>query len=290
MINLESKIFLNIKPVRFPVFNYLIELLRVLFIRKRVRNRNQVSIDYDQGAWSNLLNEKLWKRHDSLESFLRRNSHVDVVSKVNRKVYQIDYATYFDYKVNVLNQSLKIFFDQDKPLVELGAGYGENLFWLTTLNEWSFIKGFEISNSGLQVFDEIKNHYDVKKCDLGHIDFTDSNSEAWSELKDNQVFTYFSFEQIKYDTETSIRNLINAGVKRVVHIENTYELLDDRSLADIVNKLYIYKMDYQDNLLRTLTKLEDEGLLKIIHKQRLLFSPTLRNDPTLICWERVEKP
>jgi hypothetical protein len=52
-----------------------------------------------------------------------------------------------------------------------------------------------------------------------------------------------------------------------------------------VNYLYIVRQDYQDSLLTTVRHRERSGTLRILGEERLYYAPTIRHDPTLICWE-----
>jgi len=52
-----------------------------------------------------------------------------------------------------------------------------------------------------------------------------------------------------------------------------------------VNYLYILRQDYQNSLLTTLRARERAGALRILAEERLYYAPSIRHDPTLICWE-----
>ena len=97
------------------------------------------------------------------------------------------------------------------------------------------------------------------------------------------VFTQKVLEQLKYDTEKVINNLIKSKPKQVIHIEPIYELYSN-SIRDIASRLYIQYSDYQDNLLMTLKSFEEKGKLKILDIRRLKFAANPLHEDSLIRW------
>lgn len=135
---------------------------------------------------------------------------------------------------------------------------------------------------------QISQHFGLTdSISFDRIDLVGGAHSKLSAIKGKVVFTYYCLEQLKYDTSTVILNIRNACPKRVIHIEPTVEMYDLLSPKDLANYLYSRRMDYQDNLLGTLRSVERRGALKILGARRLYYAPTIRHDPTLICWEPV---
>jgi hypothetical protein len=101
------------------------------------------------------------------------------------------------------------------------------------------------------------------------------------------VFSYYCFEQLKRATRDVVGHLIAARVARVIHIEATPELWSPWIPADAVNRLYTWSQDYQDNLLTALREEERRGRLRLTRVERLRYAPSVRHDPTVLCWEPV---
>jgi hypothetical protein len=82
-----------------------------------------------------------------------------------------------------------------------------------------------------------------------------------------------------------IDNIVRAAPRRVIHVEPCVETLRLWRPKDLVNYLYILRQDYQNSLLTTLRDRERAGALRIVAEERLYYAPSIRHDPTLICWE-----
>jgi SAM-dependent methyltransferase len=171
-------------------------------------------------------------------------------------------------------------------LVELGCGYGANVFSLVELNRWPSIVGFDVSGSAIEAAREIAKHFG---CEAGlefhRLDLLDGAAPAFARLRGATAFSYYCFEQLKRATGAVIDNLIEAGVSRVVHIEPTPELWSALNPVDLVSRLHTWSQDYQDNLLATLRQCEHAGRVRLLEVHRLRYAPSVKHDPTLVCWE-----
>ena len=106
--------------------------------------------------------------------------------------------------------------------MELGTGYGYNLFSLSLNHpDWTF-KGFDISPNGIAAGREIADHFGLSdKVSFGRIDLTDAADPSLAEIEGETAFTYFCIEQIPYDVRKVVENIIAAKPKRVINIEPT---------------------------------------------------------------------
>ena len=173
-----------------------------------------------------------------------------------------------------------------KGIVELGTGYGYNLFSLHHSHpDWS-LKGFDISPNGITAGREIADRFGLSgRISLDRIDLTDASDPNLSAIAGEVVLTYFCIEQIPYDVRKVIDNIIAAKPKRVINIEPTTELLDLTHPRDLVSLFYIRSVDYQTHLFTVLNELEREGRIRIIARERMPFAPSINNDGFLYCWE-----
>jgi hypothetical protein len=175
-----------------------------------------------------------------------------------------------------------------KGIVELGTGYGYNLFSLHHSHpDWT-LKGFDISPNGITAGREIADRFAISdKISLDRIDLTDASDPNLAAIAGKVVLTYFCIEQIPYDVRKVIENIIAAKPKRVINIEPTTELLELFRPRDLVSLFYIRSVDYQTQLFTTLNELERQGRIRIVARERMPFAPSINNDGFLYCWEPI---
>lgn len=254
------------------------------------RNAARVAADYEDGVWKNTLDTREWSRCPDLRAYLIPADTVPRIAKLGQnRLMHVRNDDYYAYRLETLQRlMLRHAGDQD-TLVELGCGAGKNLFSLALLQHWTKLVGYDISENAITAARQAADHFGVPGVEFDRLDLIDGDTPAFRRLEHRTVFTYYCLEQLKYHTATVIDNLLRHRVQRVLHVEPSFELLSWTSLADWATYWYVRRMDYQDRLLRTLRQYERQGRLRILFTQRLYYTPTLRNDPTLICWEPVEK-
>lgn len=227
-------------------------------ITKFKRTKNVVSENYDQSAWKKILEGKKWIKFNKIEDFILN------YGIMKEKIYSI----------------VKNYTQPDDIVVELGCGWGLNLWSLISLNFPNKLEGYEISVNGLETCKKINSHF---KCNVtfGKIDLT--NIETFSSLENKFLFTFHVLEQLKYETKEVIENLIKIKPKMVLHFEPVIELYKNNQ-RDKVLKLYLKALDYQDNLLNTLKDFEKKNKIKILEACRLGFASNPMMESSLIRW------
>jgi hypothetical protein len=260
-----------------------------MFTRAR-RARSRVDREYDGGYWSNVLQERRWESCQGLEEFLNPAGDGWRLCKVENRFVRARNSDYYRYRHRRLLQLLEQHTEPDSDLVEIGSGYGANLFGLASSSRWRRLIGLELSETGLAAGRAIAAHFGLSnRIGFERADLTNLSETARDVLSGRVVFSYYCFEQIPRDTEAAIRNLIAAGPRRVVHVEPIAELLRWYSPKDLVNYAHILRHDYQRTLLRTLRQFHDRGELRITEVRRLYYAPGLRHDPALVVWEPVQR-
>lgn len=261
-------------------------LARVLRHGRVRRDSGRVAAEYDGGYWADVLSEKRWELASTLSEFLVPDDPTVRLAKIDGRLRHIATRDYYRYRIEILQKTLTEAAGQAQSLVEIGCGYGANLFSLLPLNRWPRLVGLDISAAALEAGAQITRHF---RCEatlrFEQLDLTDPAAPAFATLRGATVFSYYCFEQLKSMTGAVIDNLLAAGVARVIHIEATPELWKLWKPSDAVSRLYTWSQDYQDNLLTTLRERQRHDALKILEVRRLHYAPSLRHDPTLICWE-----
>jgi len=262
--------------------------LRALLARRLERNVAQVSAEYDAGSWKAVVEQKKWAQCASLHDYLVPADERVRVAKIKDRLVRIKTNEYYNYRLKILQEVLEQYAGDESELVELGCGYGANLFSLALSGRWASLSGFDISKNGISAGREAARHFGLPNVSFDHLDITDPDDPNYPRIKGKTVYTYYCLEQLKRSTHAVIENIIRAGARRVIHIEPTFELLRMWHPVDLTTFFYVKKQDYQDNLVTTLKDFEKRGLVRIVDLKRLYYAPTHRNDPTLICWEPTE--
>jgi SAM-dependent methyltransferase len=252
------------------------------------RTGSRVAEEYDGGYWADLLARRPWQSSDSLSDFLIPHDRGRRIARVGGRLARITNEDYYRYRVAMLRRILVENAGTASSLAEVGCGYGVNLFSLVELNHWRPLIGFDISKSALDAAAQIAKHFRCESSvEFHRLDLTDPQDAAYARLRGQTVFSYYCFEQLKRATREVIGHLIAARVARVIHIEATPELWQPWIPSDAVNRLYTWSQDYQNNLLTTLRDEAKRGRLRLTRVERLRYAPSVRHDPTVVCWEPV---
>jgi hypothetical protein len=257
-----------------------------LAMRRMERTQDKVNSEYDGSHWQKILSRKAWRDTKSLPDFLIFPDQSQRLRKVDGKILRISAEQYYRYRLSALGELVARHVDGAEKIVELGTGYGYNLFSLHHSHpDWT-LKGFDISSNGITIGREIAAHFGISdKVSLDRIDLTDASDPNLAAIAGEVVLTYFCIEQIPYDVRKVIENIIAGRPRRVINIEPTTELLDLRYPRDIVSLLYIRSVDYQTELFSTLDRLERKGRIRVVARERMQFAPSINNDGFLYCWE-----
>jgi hypothetical protein len=259
-----------------------------LILRRIERTQDKVKDEYDLLHWQKVLSNKAWTKAKDLTDFLAPPDQTERLRKVDNRILRINGQTYYQYRTAAWGDLIARHCGGAKRLVELGAGYGYNLFALHLSHPDWIMKGFDISPNGITAGREIAAHFGVSdRISLDRIDLTNSADPNFAAITGETVFTYFCIEQIPYDVRKVIENIIAARPKRVINIEPTTELLDLTAPRDLVSLVYIRSVDYQTQLSSILDELSRRGRIRIVARERMPFAPSINNDGCLYCWEPI---
>lgn len=273
---------------------YTIDLarsLRRLAFKNVRRTHDVVDSEYNSGSWDRVLNQRGWLDGRSLEEFLIGQSAAPRLAKVNNRIVRITTRDYYRYRIGALSELMAGHAGGATSLLELGAGYGANLFSLSLDPRWRKLRGFDIAPNGIEAGRQIASHFKLDdRVSFDRIDLTDAGDPHFSELAGGTVFTYFCIEQIPYAVEAVIENIIRARPARVINIEPGVDMLKLSEPRDFASRVYIRSMDYQTRLFKLLDALDAQGRIRVVARERMAFAPTLHNDGLLYAWEPLERP
>jgi hypothetical protein len=281
----------SLSPASLPdrAATYAIDVAKSIYrlvLRRIERTQDKVNSEYNLLHWQKILSNKAWLKAKNLPDFLVPPDLNERLRKVDNQILRVNGLKYYQYRMGALGDLIARHCGDAKQIVELGTGYGYNLFSLHLSHpDWT-LKGFDISPNGITAGREIASHFGLSdKVTLDRIDLTDASDPNLATIANEVVFTYFCIEQIPYDVRKVVENIIAARPKRVINIEPTTELLDLTHPRDLVSLVYIRSVDYQTQLFSTLDELERQGRIRIIARERMPFAPSINNDGFLYCWE-----
>jgi hypothetical protein len=251
------------------------------------RQRESVATEYDRGVWKRILEERRWESCSSLHDYVVPQNEAIRLAMIDGRIVRIPTRDYYEFRLKKLQELVAAHVGDAESLVELGSGWGVNLFSLALAGKWKKLVGYDVSINGVRATTEAAAHFGVTSVRAKQLDLTCRTDPVFAEIRGATAFSYLCLEQLKYSTKTVIENLLAAGVVRVVHIEPVPELLSRWRFGDVASRFYLSAHDYQNNLLSTLRSFERQRKLRILSLSRASFSPRPVNDPALICWERV---
>ena len=107
------------------------------------RNSDIVEKDYDLNTWSNILNEKKWLKYDDLLDFVLDSKNTlndEQISYIENKICKISRSEYSKFRKEILNFYIKQNIDDSDTIVELGCGWGLNLWTILVNNPQKNLK------------------------------------------------------------------------------------------------------------------------------------------------------
>jgi tRNA G46 methylase TrmB len=263
---------------------YLINKKNEIINNNFKRTAQIVSNDYHAKGWYDVLKNKKWLQQDKLIDFVLDSKNPTIsneqTSYIDNKICNITQGEYALFRKEILNFYITENIDDSDTIVELGCGWGLNLWTILANNPQKKLEGYELSENGLKSCIEINHHFN---CDVsfGNIDLT--KNSTFPILENKIIFTFHVLEQLKYETCTIIENILKCKPHMVLHFEPVPELYENSDHEKLV-KQYIQFSDYQDNLLSTLKKFESDGKITIIETKRLYFAANPLYETCFIKW------
>lgn len=241
---------------------------------------------YDKGSWAHELAARRWERHPTLVQYAeRREVEHELRATIGNHLWRVPAPSYYAMRRDRLVQIMERFAGDQEKLIELGSGTGSIVFELVAGGARHRMVGLELSGTGCEVARMVAEHYRVEQVEFGHIDLLDPASPGYGRLDGATVFTHYCLEQLPDDTEAVFRNLVAAGVRRAILIEPTFELLGWTSLRDLASRTYVLRQDYQRSIMAAARRLEQEGLIEVVHTERLDFVSGHRHAGTLLVFD-----
>lgn len=199
-----------------------------------------------------------------------------------------------------MREAIKMFGPGARRIVELGSGWGKNLFNLFKFGApldaeyW----GFELTATGRRLMEKVGAACaPTMRLSSSPFDYYDADFTHLAGNVDTCVFTHHSIEQIPEIPENLIERILAIpGFKMCLHMEPVgFQFKSNKWLADSGNKALMDKIDADNrrfaekrnqnsNLYPVLRRLESQGKLKIFSVKKYFTSHLLANATTVISW------
>lgn len=224
---------------------------------KPCRNLEKIDSEWEQDKYYKLL-----KAYEEKRMGMEEVKRIDIAGDSHRKDYPIIWSedneimtdssnTASALRRYVLMKYVLPFLSDTNMLVELGCGYGYNLWYLREVGVK--LIGGDYSNNAVKLGRELlKGYPDIK---LETFNFYDEEWEILEKIEEPVVIlTSHSIEQLPtaLPALSTLRRYKNK-IKRVIHLEPAYESYDT-TLLGLLRKSYTIANDYNTDLLSSISK------------------------------------
>jgi hypothetical protein len=264
------------------------------YIRDVVNALCKVDVDRDtKPAGEHRLTE--WERGwgENLESIKSGKSVNDLVPRYHGKHSLIHWnqqiirplVPFFDYKLHciIVDWAIESYLSNVDNLFEFGCGPGYHLLRARKINSKAKMIGLDWTTASQEIINQIKENEIEKNIEGINFNFFKPNYNI--EVPANSGFlTIAALEQIGDKYKDFVDFILQKKPSICVHLEPIDELLDQDNLIDRLSTLYFRKRNYLHGYLPYLCKLQEEGKIKIVNKQRTYSGSYFIEGHSLIVW------
>ncbi len=241
-------------------------------------------------------------------ALIKKNQDRDKDRKVSGFIFDGQVVKPESCSVNIyslLVESLKNRYIVEKSqgaqrIIELGAGWGKNLFklWLYGAPVKAEYSSFELTDSGRDLFRKIANHAAPQmNLKTYEFDYYDADFSALTDNVPTIVFTHHSLEQITNAPKELFERIAKIpGLTEVLHLEPVgFQWKDDLWLKqkdkklmaeiDAGNKKFAEKRGQNGNLYAVLKDLEKQGTIEITEQKKYYCSSLMNNATSILAWK-----
>ena len=234
--------------------------------------------------------EKGW--NENLENFLTTKDFFDLIPKYHSKRNYVRWKQNvikpedkkFDYYIHIMfvDSIIKHYLQNCNNIFEFGCGPG---YHLVRLQEQLPDKNFFGADWTKASQNTIKSINDKLSTNITGFNFNFFKPNYTITIPEKSgVYTVAALEQVGEKFDKFIDYLISQKPEICVHFEPIDELLDKTNLIDNLSIRYFRKRNYLKGFLPYLEKLEKEGKVEIVKKQRIFSGSYFIEGHSLVIW------
>ncbi len=244
---------------KLQIIKYYLYVCKVL-IKKQKRSKTQINKEYNSGSYLTglgLINKV--KTLDDMRYLMydRFYDSQEAGYVLNGKWCLLDQRIFLDISEDQVQNFILKFVKDTDTILELGCGNGKHLFELRNRGFKGNLYGFELSKNAIELAKTLDEKFKTN-INFQVFDITQKIPDTFT---GSTIFTVGVTEQIKYDIDKVIENIIAINPKQVIHMEDVHEL-SKFSIRKLFLSLYAYAQDYNTQLIKTLKK-HDLDILEI---------------------------
>jgi len=235
-------------------------LIQVFKMPSQNRTSSVVNNEYNDRSYNTLLS-KYRKNTQSIitdKLFLLYGSKKIRLVRAKKFLIMQDHE-YNTFKYNELFKNVYL----HRSIIEIGCGFGRNLFAIRNLGYKGDLAGIDISSNAISLAKLIDKKLNLR-VNFAKVDAKKMTSYDFKELRKSKsglVMSYQFFEQIPNDVETVLAKLVSIfSGHHFIFIESRAELTGT-TLSEFITKVYIRKKNYQNSLLKNLRSLQKRGMI-----------------------------
>jgi len=257
----------------------------------RTRNEQLVTNEYGQ-KWGTLYRKYADQNFDglreALEYLFMTHFQPHILFHLKENIYFTKNSVQlWDYFYSILFKVLTPYLSEKDTLVELGCGWGRNLFYALDMKLCKKAIGGEYTKEGRELGELISSQFDLP-FEIRPFDYYKPDHDFMQQLQGAVVFSHNSIEQISQMPEETILSIIQNRPKVVIHFEPIFEYRNQDTILHYLWKRFTEINDYNRNLLTVLEKLEKKGMLKIILEDVHAFGLNAFNPGSFIIWQPAD--
>lgn len=249
--------------------------------RPYLRIRKAVNRKVWERGWSENL--RLIRKHGIREAFFRpkyfRGSRFLRLNKVLWKTRDPKMETYL---FEIVREWLaERYLGKFNGIVELGAGSGQNLYFLSQRFPEKKLIGTDWVRSCVTIYQILgKNRRNVR----GRLQDMTSAAGVLPQGRDQAFLSIHSFEQLGKNHNEILKKILVAKPGLVVQLEPLKELYSLDNYLDMLALLYHEKRNYLDGYLPKLRDLQKQGKIRILTVLRPCIGGVL-HEASLVVWK-----
>lgn len=252
--------------------------------RKPNRTTERVLAEYDKDKYSKLLSA--WVNNVMSPSELARHGMDTELCpfSIQSKLYLGTQSTIQDIADKILIDAISPYIQSADTIIELGAGWGYNLFVLYPLWPDKQYIGGDVAPNAIELASHMAEVYPYPHTHFEVFNFTDSMWSIFDNIKDKAiVLTRHAIEQLPSARDT-IAKLVKYKdkIEIVIHLEPLYELSPVDNLLGLLRRSYAEANDYNVDLLSAVKGKAKKKILTIDYD--ILGSNPL-NPTSLLVWK-----